>query len=1498
MGKDRLPGCLSIFLLLLFLLPGDTSPTTEPQYMVLVPFLIHTNGPEKVCIQLTHLNESVTLSATLEYAGENRSLIADVVSEKDVFKCIPFTVPKSSSSSAAFLTVLVKGPTLEFRSRKSVLVKNSESLVFVQTDKPIYKPGQTVLFRIVSLDEDFRPLNEKFPLAFIQDPKKNRVYQWQEVELNGGLTQLSFPLTSEPIQGTYNVVVQKESGTNLEHSFTVEEYVLPKYEVSVKVPKKITIQDEELKVAVCGLYTYGTPVPSLVNVRVCRRFSQSRSHCYGREAESVCEEFTRQADVRGCVSNVVKTKIFQLKRKDYEMKIEVEGKITEEGTGVELTGTGSSEITGTMSKISFEQVDSHYLPGIPFSGQVKLVDGTDAPIANETIRISIGGNNYEANYTTNEEGRVWFSIDTINFTDTSIQITANHKSELNCYDTDWITPEYGKAVHTATRFYSPSKSFLKIEPLSQTLSCGSNEMVRVHYILKPEAVGEQKEIVFYYVVMAKGGIVRAGTEVHPVGDGEHIQVFELRLPMGPDIAPLARVLVYITLPSGDVIANSEDFKIENCFANKVDLHFSPAEGLPASDTHLRIGASPGSLCAVRAVDKSVLLMKPEAELSPSSVYDLLPVKEIRGYNYRDHHLEEEDDNPCVELDDVIINGFIYGPISPDSEGDAYNILKGMGLKVFTSTKVQKPRLCMERMYHVHMEHEHPFGIAAVMDASHFVRFSNHLYPIIAHDPVETIRKYFPETWIWDLVPVKSVGSADLAVTIPDTITEWKANVFCTSSDTGFGLSPTVSLRAFQPFFVELTLPYSVVRGEAFTLRATVFNYLTRCIRVSISLAPSDDFRATPVEKEEESYCLCVNGRKTMSWAVTPKSLGNVNFSVSAEALKTDLPCGNEVVETLDKGRKDTVIKQLLVEPEGLEKETTYNFLLCAAGKTVPQPMSLKLPENVVQGSARAYFSVLGDILGTAMQNLQQLLQMPFGCGEQNMVLFAPNIYVLDYLNKTGQLSEETKSKAIGYLVSGYQTQLKYKHWDGSYSTFGSRYGQSGNTWLTAFVLKSFAQARSHIFIEEKHIQDALAWLSGKQKENGCFRSSGTLLNNAIKGGVDDEVTLSAYITIALLEIPLPITHSVVRNALFCLEMAAEQGGNHVYTRALLAYAFALAGKEEKRRALLDLLDKEAVKEDGSSHWQRPGKEPKADLPFFHHRAPSAEVEMTSYVLLAYLTTQPAPSQDDLSLAAQIAKWISKQQNPNGGFSSTQDTVVALQALSRYGASTYAKSGGASTVTLQSIGNFQAQFQVDHTNRLLLQRMALPEVPGDYSMGVTGEGCVYVQTSLRYNVLPKPGYAPFALEVHTVPKTCDSPRAQRTFDISINISYTGKRPVSNMVIVDVKMLSGFIPVKTSVRKLQGHQRTELSTSHVLLYMEQLEGYHHIHRTELSTNHVLLYMEQVSNVTQSFSFAVEQDFPVQSLKPALVKVYDYYETDEFAIAEYSAPCSKVGAEQSNM
>eukprot|EP00076_Gallus_gallus_P033040 XP_024998578.1 alpha-2-macroglobulin isoform X2 [Gallus gallus] len=1478
MGKDG-SSKLNIFILLFFL-SGDASPVTEPQYMVLLPFLIHTDSPEKICVQLTHLNESVTLNAAIEYQGENRSLIDDVVSEKDLFTCIPFTIPKSrSQSTVTFITVTVKGETLQFRNRKSVLVKNSESLIFVQTDKPIYKPGQTVLFRIVSLDENFHPLNEVLPLVYIEDPKKNRLYQWTKAELKEGLIQLSFNLTTEPIQGTYAVVAQKAFGKTIHHPFSVEEYVLPKFEVTVKMPKVITILDEKLKVTVCGLYTFGKPVPGHVSFRVCRKFEHPATACYGEEAKAVCDEFSGQTDNYGCISKLVKTKLFQLKRTGYENKLHVDAKIEEEETGIVLTGTSFSEITTTISKITFENSDSYYKPGIPFFGQVKLVDGSGSPIANETVRISLQGGQ-EMNYTTNEEGRALFALNTSTLYFSSVGIRATHKTHSYCFDHSWVNPNYEDGYLHVKRFYSPSRSFLKIEPSSETLSCGSSAEVRVHYT--PEAVGEKKKIVFYYLVMAKGIIKKAGTSILDLDKESVNGVFILQLPVEADFAPVAQVLVYTVTPSREVIADSTKFNIEKCFNNKVGLSFSSSEGLPSSDTHLLFRASPKSLCAVRAVDSSVLLMKPEADLSHSSVYSLLPVKELHDYHHGTDMLLEEPLEDCVPLKKIILNGITYSPVVEMNEDDTYSILKEMGLKVFTNSKVKKPWYCSTESYApagIHIAASEGLARTPTYALRTSALQSNRIHETSStpEEVTETIRKYFPETWIWSLVSISSEGNAELDVTIPDTITEWKASAFCMSPDTGFGLSPTVSLRAFQPFFVELTLPYSVVRGEAFTLKATVFNYLTACIRVSVILAQSTQFLATPVEKEEDSHCLCENGRKTVAWLVTPKSLGLVEFLVSTEALQNQQPCRNTTVETPEKGRKDTVIRQLLVEPEGVEKETVQNLVLCLKGESVKEKFSLLLPSNVVQDSGRAYFSVLGDLMGTAMQNLHQLLQMPFGCGEQNMVLFAPNIYVLDYLNKTGQLSEEVKSKAIGYLVSGYQRQMNYKHPDGSYSTFGPRYRQPGNTWLTAFVLKSFARARSHIFIDEKHIQDALIWLSQNQKENGCFRSSGVLLNNAMKGGVNDEVTLTAYITIALLEIPLPVTHSVVRNALFCLETAGNGKENHVYTKALLAYAFALAGKEEKRKEFLSSLEKEAVKKDGSVHWQRPGKEPEADLPYYRNKAPSAEVEMTAYVLLAHLTTQPAPSQEELSFASLIAKWIIGQQNPNGGFSSTQDTVVALQALSLYGASTYAKSGAASKVSLRSGGDFQQDFHVDPSNRLLLQHVALPQVPGEYSIEVSGKGCVYLQTSLRYNVQPKQESAPFLLHVHTSPETCEDSKAHKVFDIGINVSYTGERSVSNMVIIDVKMLSGFIPVKSSVRKLAHHQVIE--------------------RTEFSTNHVLVYVEKLSNVTLSFSFTVEQDIPVQGLKPAQVKVYDYYETDEFAIQEYSAPCTTAKAEQGN-
>ncbi|XP_017749731.1 PREDICTED: pregnancy zone protein-like [Rhinopithecus bieti] len=1468
----------SVLILLFLLLPGDASATAEPQYLVLVPSHLYTGVPEKACVILNHLNETVALKVTLKYEMQNNPLFTDLVMKRNYFYCSSFMIPELPSSWVV-IAVEVKGATLHFTKRKSIHITTAENLVFVQTDKSIYKPGQTVKFRVVSMDVNFHPLDEMFPVVYIEDPMKNRIFQRQSLKLQGGLIQLSFPLSVEPILGSYKIMLQKESGKKIERSFEVNEYVLPKFEVQVKMPKVIGFLDEEFVVTTCALYTYGEPVPGMVTLSVCRKYLLYCFGCHNTHSQSICEEFSQQTDTEGCFTQLVKTKIFQLRRKGYDMTIHVEAKVKEKGTGLELTGHGSCEITNTLSILRFTKVDSHYRSGLPWYGQVLLVNGNHQPITNKTVDVHVN-TRYYFSATTDERGLVNISMDTTNYVSPFLTVSVKYKESNNSFDNWWLAEFHKQTSHTAKHFFSPSKSYIHLKPTIGTLTCGQTQEIQVHYILNEEILKDEKELTFYYLIKARGKISQSGIHVLSIEQGNMKGVFSFSFRVESDSAPRAHLLVYTVLPNGEIVADADKLEIENCFANKVTLRFSSAQSLPASNTHLKVTATPLSLCALRAVDQSVLLMKPEAELSPQSVYNLLPVKS--PFTFRVGGPADEYDEKCNIAKDTTHRGITSTPKQVLEGDDIYRTFMAIGLDIFTNSKIHKPPLCLPRRLRASI-----IGGPGLRG----LPLGEIMYPMVGEETQilqveEIVRKYFPETWIWDLVAVDSSGVRDLVMQVPDTITEWKASAFCLSGTTGFGLSPVVSLQAFQPFFLELTLPYSVVRGEAFTLKATVFNYLSICIRVIVQLEVSSAFLAVPTEKNEESHCVCRNGRKTVSWTVTPKSLGKVNFTATAEAVHSQQVCDNELTDVPPLVQKDTVVKPLLVERNMIHNFPSFICVcLLPLDTGVPEKVSLNVPSNVVEGSPRATYSVLGDILGSVVQNLQNLLQMPYGCGEQNMVLFVPNIYVLNYLNETRQLTEKIKAKATSYLISGYQRQLNYKHRDGSYSTFGDNDGSSqGNTWLTAFVLKSFAQAQSYIFVENSHIRDALTWLSRRQKADGCFEGSGSLLNNAIKGGVNDELTLSAYITIALLEMPLPATHAVVRSALSCLETAwsstSEDQGSLVYTKALLAYAFALAGNKVKRRELLESLNREAVKEEDSIHWQRPGKLQEAKTLYSQPRAPSAEVEMTSYVLLTYLTVQPAPSSEDLSMASRIVKWITKQQNPQGGFSSTQDTVVALQALSKYGTATFSKSEKAALVTVKSSHTFSKDFQVDDGNRLVLQEVRLPEVPGEYSTTVSGSGCAYLQTCLRYNILPKKeGKAPFALQVNTLPTNCDEVDAHRKFQIHINISYTGDRPSSNMVIVDVKMVSGFIPMKPSVKQLQKQPQ--------------------IQRTEVSMNHVLIYFEKLTHQTLNFSFFVEQDIQIKNLKPATVKAYDYYETDEFTFEEYSAPCSsgKVLMIQSN-
>uniref|UniRef100_A0A4W5JXB1 Alpha-macroglobulin receptor-binding domain-containing protein n=1 Tax=Hucho hucho TaxID=62062 RepID=A0A4W5JXB1_9TELE len=585
---------------------------------------------------------------------------------------------------------------------------------------------------------------------------------------------------------------------------------------------------------------------------------------------------------------------------------------------------------------------------------------------------------------------------------------------------------------------------------------------------------------------------------------------------------------------------------------------------------------------------------------------------------------------------------------------------------------------------------------------------------------------------------------------------------------------------------------------------TVFNYLSKCIMVSVTPALSSDYTLTPLRDVQDS-CLCANGRKTFSWTMAPSVLGVLNVSVSAAAVQSHTACDNGVVNVPERGRIDTVTRSLLVKAEGTEKTHTYNWLLCPTGQ------------------GQSCFSI-GDILGRALNNLDGLLQMPYGCGEQNMALLSPNIYILEYLRNTKQLTPAILDKATKFLTGGYQRQLNYKNADGAYSTFGQGLG---NTWLTAFVLRSFGKAQSFIYVDPATMAQSKTWLEGQQGKHGCFRILGKLLNNRMKGGVTDEVTLTAYITASMLELNMSVSDPVVDHSLSCLKNSTSDLSN-TYATALLAYTFTLAGDMETRARLLMnklVLTLCAPRPSGGLlHWSQSSSE----------TSPSLEVEISSYVVLASLSA-PSRSTSDLGYASRIVRWLVRQQNAYGGFSSTQDTVVALQALALYSTRVFSR-GGASTVTVRSPSGEQCLFHVNQSNKLLYQERALQDTEGKYSVEVKGSACASVQVVLHYNI-PTPTRST-TLSIQVTP--------DRFF-----LRYHGKELTTNMILVDLKMLSGFSPDPDSLGRV--------SCCGVTLIHGDLSC------------HLCPSFKAEGFLSMQYQCLV----PVQNLKPAVVQIYDYYQ-----------------------
>ncbi|XP_039543582.1 pregnancy zone protein-like [Pimephales promelas] len=1417
-----------ILALFLFAVDGQK----RPLFMVTFPAVIESGSDAKLCASLLKPQGRLTMTVSL-LDDKRTTRLVQQVSSKPFHRCFSFQAPRVDGESVQMLKVEVQGNVFRASDERKVMFKRYLPLTFIQTDKPIYNPGQTVNFRVVTMDAKFVPLDQMYNLVVVEDNNSNRIGQWTNISSTDWILQLSHELNPEAQMGMYTL--KAFIGDQMvSHVFEVKKYVLPKFDVTVNTPQMYSVGDVGLKVEACAKYTYGQPVPGQALVEVCR---DPFPYAAVPDLTRRCLTKTAKMNATGCVFLNVDASMFFGTKFENNMQdtFFVSVNVTEEGTDVVMSKSATVSITFEVGKVKFVDIPEYFEPGSMINGKISVSRFDGTPIANNLVYLLDGNswpNKVLMDLTTNQKGLATFSLNTANLPKAALNLVASVTVVVdNGYKLPYLTTDSRVVQLLHPDSSSNPSSELTIVKLEQPLKCGATFPVTVKYLFVGEAGGYSTDLI--YMVLSRGVIVLHGFETVKARGSSTVTSgsVSFQLSVSGDMAPEVQILVYCVLPSENVVVGSAWFETETCLPNQVSLKFSPATAVPAEKNVLTVSAQAGSLCGISAVDQSIRILEPGRRLSAKMVFDLLPVRSLSGYPYN-----VQDDSECLGFPPSL--AFDRDPAYTAPTNEAYTTFKSLGMKVVTNLAVHAPPCALYPSF--------PDALPAL--------------PVVLSEAlpdggdtsssVVTVRSYFPETWLWQLTEVGNTGSTRVPLTVPDTITTWETEAFCLSSK-GFGLAPPALLTVFQPFFLELSLPYSIVRGESFDLKATVFSYLSKCIMVKVTPDSSTDFTLEPYSEPYVS-CLCANGRKTFKWVLSASVLGAVNVTVNASAESSRTRCGTEVVTVPTKGRVDLVTRSLLVLPEGVERTNTQSWLLCPKGNVLYEDVTLMFPKNVIQGSARCSVSVLGDIMGRALKNLDKLLQMPSGCGEQNMIILAPNIYILLYLEVTGQLTAAIRETATGFLQSGYQGQLNYRHSDGSFSTFGY---DASNTWLTAFVMRSFGLARQFIFIDPNVLQSAKDWLISTQGSDGCFIQQGTLYHSEMKGGVGDSVTMTAYIVASLLELGVPTTDPVITNGLSCLRPVIGNLGN-TYATALLTYTFSLAGETTTRSQLLTALDSLAISEGTKLHWSQTTS------------GDTLAVEISSYVLLAVLAVQPLTTAD-LGYANRIVNWLVTQQNPYGGFSSTQDTVVALHALSVYAAQVFSLDGS-SSVTVQSSGGDSYSFKVNRDNRLLYQEKPLKNVPGKFSVKVSGSTCVSLQVACFYNI-PTPVKVSKTLRVEAK-VTGDCQARVANLMLKFTVKYDGVKSSTNMVIVDIKLLSGF----TADTSLLGSSPQSFAPL--------------VERVDAEDDGVIVYLKEVpKGVPMSYTLQLNQVLAVDNLKPAVIKVYDYYQTSDSFETTYTSPCS---------
>ncbi|XP_022103653.1 complement C3-like [Acanthaster planci] len=765
-----------------------------------------------------------------------------------------------------------------------------------------------------------------------------------------------------------------------------------------------------------------------------------------------------------------------------------------------------------------------------------------------------------------------------------------------------------------------------------------------------------------------------------------------------------------------------------------------------------------------------------------------------------------------------------------------------------------------------------------------------------------VRWDFPESWLFDNVTTSSYGNGVRAlypITLPHSVTTWVIEaVGVSASELGLCVADPIKVEVRPLFFLDLGMPYSVQRFEQIEIVASVFNYadddleaiffflrvFLRSTKVTIYLAGKEGLCSVAQPGEySEGITFTVASKKPASvkYVIVPMEVKDIPIEVVAESGQYS----------------DAVKKTLIVRPEGYETKVHVPVTLDpvntrelgrderrgpdrfyrhtqqwgnAGEANQVDTIEYKINRDAIPGTHRARMSVIGTVMGNAVDTvitgLERLLRIPSGCGEQTISKFAPNVYIYTYLKHSNQFTPNLEASIQKYIRDGITNELRFRRPDGSFSLWGT--DESKSTWLTAFVARILCKAKEFAAVDNNLICEAMIWLATQiqpDQNGGFFRELYEVNKRGLGGGVHDGTPLTAFILLSFLECECDTFNkiNIVRGATDFLEDELP-GLTRPYAIAITAYALALADSDRAQDAI-ETLKGIATYDADSRYWAADDSSFGAGRkPYWYVGRPKAiEVETTSYALLALLTV------GDIPYTHAIVNWLTNQENYDGGFASTQDTVVALHALSVYSDAVQQDNTDIRCHVTCDKSGFNERFKLNPGSALVRQQKSInvPEISEDMTVVINsgGSGLGRFQFEATY-YLPEPNRndsCDFELQINQG----DTPQAdhledndEEYFSYDVQVSYLrGER--TGMAILDVGLFTGYVAVEEDLKQV----------------MENSNGT--VQQYEATDRAAIFYLAEISGQEATrIQFRARRKFKVGKIQPVAVRVYDYYNPTE--------------------